>query len=505
MGAKAVADSMWRGVICIVLVMLCWPVAANTLRMAVPVPPGTLDPRRATDAVSSRLCRLLYVRLTEFDENYIPQPSLASWQKLQPLHYRFHLGSEGRQFHDGSRLDAEDVVATYESVLDKANASPFRGSLRMIESVTAIDEDTVDFVLRESDQLFPGRLTLGILPSAAANADAPTSASPVSDSFANPVGSGPFAFVARKADGSVALRRLKDDLEVVIMPVRDPIIRMLKVARAEVDMAQGDLPLALLPWLRQRDNLLVQSIPGDVFSYIGFNLQDPALADLRVRQALVHAIDRASVVRYMFHGTAAVADTVLPPWHWAAADGIEPYPHNPQLARELLLEAGFDQERPLRLQYKTSTDPFRIRLATVYQQQLAEVGVELEVRPLDWGIFYGDIKQGRFQVYGLSWVGVKLPDIFRYAYHSSSVPPHGANRGSYADSVTDSLVEQAQQEPLAAAKQLYKELQRRLHQQLPFMPLWHESQVLVRQRNVEGYQLHRDGRYDSLAMVTLRQ
>lgn len=486
-----------RIMVCAILLMFCSVASAYSLRVGVASAPTTLDPRRASDAVSSRLCQLLYVKLTKLDENYQPQPALAHWQQLQPRHYRFHLDHEGRNFHDGSRLVAADVVATYEWVLDAANASPHRGSLQVIERIEAVDDNTVDFILHNGDMLFPSRLAIGILPRSIANIDA--------DSFTNPIGSGSFAFVSRGIDGSVVLRRLSDDLSVSIIPVREPITRVLKVARGELDIVQGDLPLAMLPWLRRHDGLDVQTLPGDVFSYIGINLRDETLSDVRVRQALAHAIDREAVALYLFYGTASIAEAIMPPWHWASAVGIEPYEYNPQRARELLAAAGYNVERPLRLQFKTSTDPFRIRLATVYQHQLSIIGVELEIKPLEWGTFYGDVKEGRFQVYGLSWVGVKTPDLFRYAYHSSSVPPHGANRGGYSDSIADELIEAAELAPTEEATQLYRTLQARLHSQLPFIPLWRESQVLVRQLNVHGYRLYRDGRYDSLEEVQLVQ
>ncbi len=98
-----------------------------------------------------------------------------------------------------------------------------------------------------------------------------------------------------------------------------------------------------------------------------------------------------------------------------------------------------------RLQYKTSTDPVRIRIATVIQQQLADVGIDLQLLSYDWGTFYGDIKAGRFQMYSLAWVGIKTPDIFRYAFYSDSLPPEGANRGRLADARVDQLIEAAEQ------------------------------------------------------------
>ena len=95
----------------------------------------TLDPRYATDAASTRLCRLLYRPLVDFGDDFQPVSALASWRRLTPEHYRFTLDPARAPFHDGQRVTAGDVVATYEHMLDAANASPHRGSLDMIAEV----------------------------------------------------------------------------------------------------------------------------------------------------------------------------------------------------------------------------------------------------------------------------------------------------------------------------------------------------------------------------------
>ncbi len=159
----------------------------------------------------------------------------------------------------------------------------------------------------------------------------------------------------------------------------------------------------------------------------------------------------------------------------------------------------------MELSYKTSSDPFRVRLATVVQAQLGQVGVRVRVQSYDWGTFFGDVKAGRFQLYGLTWVGIRTPDIFRYAFHSASVPPDGANRGRYRDPEADRLIEAARAEPdLARQAALYRALQALLHQDLPYIPLWYEDQVFAARHRLVGYRLAPDGNYDGLADVELR-
>jgi peptide/nickel transport system substrate-binding protein len=156
----------------------------------------------------------------------------------------------------------------------------------------------------------------------------------------------------------------------------------------------------------------------------------------------------------------------------------------------------------MRLTFKTSSDPFRVRLATVLQAQLRAVGVELKVQGYDWGTFFADIQAGRFQLYGLTWVGIRTPDIFRYAFASAAVPPDGANRGRYRSPAADRLIAAARAEPgLERQAVLYRPLAVRLLEDLPYIPLWYEDQVFASRAEVHGYRLAEDGNYDALEAV----
>lgn len=468
----------------------------EVLRFALVSMPVTLDPRFATDAVSSRINRLLYQRLVEFDENDMPVPGLADWERLAPLHYRFHLDRQA-SFVDGTPLTAEDVVATYRYVLDPRHASPHRMALAGVVKIEVIDEQTVDFHLQKPDLLFPGRLGVGILPARLLQRDHPFNR--------RPLGSGPFEFLSWPAENRLRLRRRRDGQIVEFVAVPDPTVRVLKLLRGEVDLLQNDLPPELVRFLRARRDIEVQTGPGSNFAYLGFNLTDRLTGRLAVRRAVALALDREAIIRHMFDGAARPAVGLLPPEHWASDPGLNPLPYDPDGARALLREAGYDGTTPLRLTYKTSNDPFRLRLAAVIQQQLAEVGIEVELKSYDWGTFYGDIKEGRFQMYSLMWVGIKMPDIYRYVFHSTAAPPHGANRGRLEDEEVDSLIEAAESaSDLATQIAYYRKLQARLLQLLPYAPLWYEDHFFAARSTVLGYRLSRDGNYDSLASIERR-
>ncbi|NEX22232.1 ABC transporter substrate-binding protein [Thiorhodococcus mannitoliphagus] len=468
----------------------------GVIRVGLSGPARNLDPRFATDATSERINRLLYRRLVEFDEQRLPVPGLATWQRLSPSYYRFRLGAEGRDFTDGSRLTADDVVATYASVLDAANASPHRAQLATIASVEALDPDTIDFRLSLPDPLFPAYLAEGILPAAVVR-----SGRKLTDA---PIGSGPFRVLDWPEPGRLVLERRTDGQVMELLAVKDPSVRVMKLLRGEIQMLQNDLSPELIDYLAGRPGVDVEVRPGRNFSYLGFNLEDPLTGDPRVRLALAHALDREALIHYLFRDRAESAEAIFPPDHWAGNSRLAPYAFDPERARALLAEIGHGPERPLELTMKTSSDPFRIRLATAIQAQLVPVGIALTIRSYDWGTFFGDVKAGRFQLYGLTWVGINTPDIFRYAFHSASIPPAGANRGRYRSPRADALIEAASAaQDLGEQARLYRELQGLLHEQLPYLPLWYESQVLARRTELRGYRLAPDGNYDGLEFVRL--
>jgi peptide/nickel transport system substrate-binding protein len=485
-----------RGALVVLLFLLagCTRPDDGVIRFALASLPDNLDPRFATDATSTRLNRLLYRRLVEFDRQARPVPGLAHWEQLSPQRYRFHLGEGGRRFHNGQRLQAQDVAATYRYVLDPAQGSPHRGTLALIERIEVLDADTLDFILERPDPLFPGYLVIGILPAASMGAG---------HAFQEqPLGSGPFRWIGRGESGDLHLARIRDGQRLHFLPVRDPTVRVLKLLGGEVDLLQNDLPAELLGYLRNQPEVQVVRGPGSNFAYIGFNLQDATLKDPRVRRAIAHAIDREAIITHLLGGGARPAAALLPPNHWAGAPGLKGLEYDPKAARRLLREAGYGSGRPLRLQYKTSSDPLRLRIVTVFQRQLAEVGIDLEVRSYDWGTFYGDIKAGRFQLYSLAWVGIQSPDIFRYAFFSTSLPPQGANRGRVMDGEVDRLIlaAEAGESPEEQAR-YYRALQARLLELLPYVPLWYEDHVYAGRRELRGYRLALDGNYDALEFV----
>ncbi len=475
----------------------CTDPSSDAFRFGLARAPMNLDPRFATDATSERINRLLYDRLVDFNDAFEPVPSLADWAQFSPTHYRFRLKTKHRTFHDGTVLTAHDVKATYDFILNSRNASPRHASLDVIDRVTVYDETNLDFFLRRPEPLFPCYLVIGIVPARLIATRHPL--------HEHPIGSGPFAFLSRPDETRLHLLRVQDRQRFEFITVPDPTVRTLKLMAGEIDMLQNDLSPELIAYLENDETFRVQRKSGTNLSYLGFSFEDAVTRQEPIRRAIAHAIDRQEIIRYVLDGAARPAHSLLPPEHWAGARDLEPMTHDPEKARALLRQAGYSLDRPPLIVYKTSSDPFRVRLATILQYQLQQVGIAVDLRSYDWGTFYGDIKAGRFQMYGLAWVGIQTPDIFDYVFHSQSVPPRGANRGRFHNARADALIDQARAALDVDAKQrAYVQLQHHLAKTLPYVTLWYEDHIFITRQEVEGFIMARDGNYDGLTRIRRR-
>jgi len=466
-------------VIACALLVACTPSKpASEITMAVAQAPLNLDPRYASDAASERVNRLLYQRLVEFDASAKPVAGIATWQMETPQRYVFSLKQNLAPFHHGKALTTDDVKATYDSLLSLKGA-PHAAEFENIASIEVLSPQALVFTLKQPDPHFASKLILGILPQ-----DLIASGYDFSH---QPIGNGSIQFGSWQGD--LVLKRVRDGKTIRITEVKDPTVRVLKLKRGEVDVLQGDLPPELVKYLESQDGITVKTSIGANFSYLGLNMQDPVLKSLQVRQAIAHAIDRPAIIQQVMVRSTRLAGAILPPEHYAGNASLKPYDYNPTLAKQLLQQAGV--KLPLKLVYKTSTDAQRVRFATILQAQMAPAGIQLEIRSLDWGTFFEDVKQGQFQLYGLTWVGIKTPEIYAKAFGSQYFPPNGFNRGRYSDAELDDLLSK---EDWPAATQ-------RIHAQLPYIPLWYEGQFAAYRNTVKGYQLQADGNWDGLALI----
>jgi len=479
---------------------------SGLVRVGMAQMPITLDPRFATDAASARVQEFVHRGLIKLDEHFNAQGDVAErWDQTAPLQWRFYLKS-GIRFSDGALLQAADVVATLNAVLDAKLASPLTASFAAIASVSAPDSHTVVIQLKKQDASLLTHLNLGILPASIAHA---------SHRAHHAIGCGPYQLGAW-TDSALTLTRVKDatlsgrqpsPTSIRFISVKDPVTRILKLTRGELDFVQNDLPPHLLSYIRTQPQLSMQTRPSTTFTYIGLNIQDSILKDVRVRRALALALDRDKLKQALFADLPELAETVLAPGHWAAAP-LPVIPFDPAAAEKLLDAAGFTRGKHgirFAINYRTSTDPTRLRLTTAIAAMWQMIGVDVSIESLEWGGFYARIKRGDFQVFSLAWVGINDPDIYRWILHSSMWPPKGANRGRYANAQVDTWLDMAAAaDTQAVRKQLYANVERKMADDMVYIPLWYDPVIAVSGPRLSGFSPKPDGSLLGLMHVSLK-
>jgi peptide/nickel transport system substrate-binding protein len=467
---------------------------ATTLRIAFEAKPTRIDPRYAADAYSTRLQGLLFASLVTQGSDGGFRPYLAKdWRWTDERTCIFEL-ADGFGFSDGVAVRAVDVVATYRAVLAPRSGSPRRAALSSVVAVEAEGDRLVRFRLRSTDGAFLEGATLGVLPADQAGANE----TPPGELRA----SGPYRLAAVERDGSVRLEANPyfrhapvpiARIEIRVIP--DALTRVLELEKGSIDLVQSAIDPDTVDWLAHRNGgLRVTRTPSANFQYLGINVTHTPLADVRVRRAIAHAIDRDAIVGAILNGQARVATSMLPPEHWAHPRGIRTPNHDPGRSRELLDKAGLrdpDGEGPaprLTLSYKTTTDDLSRRIAEVLASQLAEAGIRMDIRSYDWGTFFADVQRGDFHLYSLQWVGIGDPDILRQVLHSDMRPPSGTNRGGFVDRRTDALTERARREPrVQDRRRLYGKIERRVARLLPYVPLWWPERIVVSSERLRDF------------------
>ncbi len=470
--------------------------------------PANLDPRIGTDGQSEHIDELLFDGLVERDANFHFTPALAeSWEEPDPHTLVFHL-RKGVRFHDGRALTARDVAWTIDSMRSGAVISPKAAAYASVEFVEARDPFTVVFHLRQPDNFLLTNLStgaIGIVPEGSGR-----------EFWQHPVGTGPFRFVRQQMDQDVVIERTASwHVEPKIERVRfavvpDAITESLELEKGSADVASNTLPMDALPVLAQRAELQIEDTPGTPIQYLAFNMRDPLLSHVRVRQAIAYAMNRQLIIDTLLRGHARMAESLLPPTHWAWTGDVAHYAYDPTQAEKLLDEAGYRRGKDgvrFHLSMKTSTAEDVRLLAAVLQQQLALVGIALDLRSYEFATFYADVMRGAFQMYSLRWVGGnEQPDIFSYAFATSRFSPRGANRGHYSNAQLDALLDDAAaSSDLQKRRTDYVQAQQILARDLPAINMWYLDSVVVHNRRLTHVSATPSGSYTFLEGAELQR
>ena len=424
----------------------------GTLVIAIELAPKGFDPRFSTTfQYSARIMQLIFDTLVVKNDKFEFVPSLAERFEESEDHrtFTFHLRA-GVMFHNGKQLTSADVKYTFDSLLSPALKSPIRGLVDKISSIDAPDPLTVIFYAREPFYTFIGNLlAVGIIPEGAG-----------SETVNQPVGTGPYKFVSYKEGAAVQLEAnaaywggSPSIPRVHIKVVTDNSTRQAELMSGEVDLAynaQFD-PETIRSLGRRRD---MQVIGGDGASigYLGVNVSATSLlSSQKLRQAVAYGIDRDVIIHRLLRDQARKANAIMPPEHWAYDTAVTVYDHDPERAKKLLDEAGFqdpDGDGPdsrLTLTMLTTTTQVSRNIAAIMQDQLRRVGVHLELQSLESATLFDKLSKGQFDLYYLIGIGSnQLTDVFQFVYHSRYQDPEFNDAIAKLRATTD----QAQMQPL---------------------------------------------------------
>ena len=366
--------------------------------------PANLDPRIGTDAQSEHIDELLFDGLVARDASFHFTPALAeSWEQPDPLTLIFHL-RQGVRFDDGRVLTARDVVWTVNSIRSGQVISPKAAAYASVDTVEAKDARTVVFHLKHADNFLltnlidrrlrhcsRGQRTRVLAPS---GGHGPLSLCEPADR----------SECSDRAESAELGRRAEDTSESALpwCRTRSPNRWSWKKARA----TWRSIPCRWTHWrCWPRGRIwLSKTRPERRFNTSPSICATLCFKDVRVRQAIACAIDRKLIIQTLLRGHAQPAESLLPASHWAWTGDVARYNYDPARAERLLDEAGYHAGANgvrFHLTMKTSTDEGTRLLAAVLQQQLAKVGIALELRSYEYATFYSDVTRGAFQMYSL--------------------------------------------------------------------------------------------------------
>jgi peptide/nickel transport system substrate-binding protein len=467
--------------------------------------PPALDAHWTTASITETLTNHIYEGLFSLDRDNKPIPMLAESHTVSKdgLTYTFKL-RKGVSFHDGTPFNAQAVKFSIERQINPEHpaaklgkypfANYFFGNVKAVE---VMDEGTVRFILKEARASFLAVLTAG-----AASIVSPTAAMKSGlDYAALPVGTGPFKFASWDRGQRVVLEKnpaywrfpVKVD-RVIFRPVTEDQARLTELLTGALDLIVGTPP-DFVGQLENHPKVTLQRQVGAHVWYLGFNNSKKPFDDKRVRQALNYAVNKEAIVRDVLKGTGAISKGPVLPGTWGDDGGIKPFPYDPERAKKLLAEAGFPNGFSTTLWVPESGSGMQspVAMSTVIQSNLKAVGVNVTLQTMEWGAFLAKLRTKEQDLFALSWMaGSEDPDLVMYPLlHSSQWTPTGPNRAMYKNPRFDEVLAQARLTTDQAKRaELYREAQRLIHDDPPWIFIDHEVQTAAFAKRVQGFKLH---------------
>lgn len=468
--------------------------AENLLRVPGGVP-ITFDPALAQDSVSIEYIRLIFSGLVTLDEDLRVVPDIAENWEVSPdgRTYTFHLRQDAF-FHNGRQATAQDFQYSIERATDPSLGSPvaltYLGDIlgvaekldreaAEVDGVVVRDDFTVEITLVEPVVHFLAKLTY---PTAfLVDQEQAEGGEPLTN------GTGPFRILSSILE-KISLGRNENYYRHPVALERldfllsgDPLALY---ERGELDFAQvGPQDIARVKDLTSPfvDELVV--VPGLSTFYIGFNVQVPPFDDLKVRQALAYATPRQSLIEIVLGDTALEAFGVLPPGMPGYNPDLAGIPFDPERAQELLAESSYGSAEELPPIVLSTADP---GLGQILAETYAEIlGVSIEVQPVNFSTLLGELEDGRGQMFLLGW-GADYADpqnFLEINFHSQSQ----GNYARYSNLSVDDLLEEARVERNEERRlELYRQAEKTIVPEAPWIPLFHDLQYVLIKPYVQG-------------------
>jgi peptide/nickel transport system substrate-binding protein len=472
-------------------------------------PSGSWLPYRATGGAETQVFDLIFSRLIRFDADYNLIPDLAERYEASEdaSEFTFYL-RDNITWHDGEPFDADDVIFTYRTAL-RAGAtqsnrlSQIQGGVAYMEGesedlpgLQKVDDLTVKIVLEAPNIAFligaaHNNSLVWILPEhVLADAD-PTTLDQHPFAQAPTVGTGPFKFVEYVPDQHVRTEAYLDyflgapKLAEVYVIMAAPAAQLASLESGELDVMQA-ITAADAERLADSDVIEIVPTPGvGIFQTAIFNERFP---DKRVRQAFMYGVDRRALMDVVMRGQARIVNQSVIGPEWAQYDDLNEYPYDPEQARALLEEAGWDSSRQVELLWEQGFQAIELA-APVFQQQMAEIGVNVTLTPLDESAFEARVIDE--MDFDLAWFGGGAygldPDVSSVYYASTNWTPTGGNTTHYANEELDRLFEEGRATSVIEERaEIYHEVARILNEDVPTIFWWSDNMIWGINRRVQG-------------------
>ena len=479
-------------------------------RFRIPADPPSLDPIHSADLVSQTVVNNIFDPLLRLDPATGKLvPAVASRWEIEEngLVFRFFLKKDIR-FHNGRRLVAADVRYSFERLLAPSSASERPWILLPLKGAQAFNNGQaarVEGIRTEGDSVVLLRLQEPYAPFLVQLSMAGAGICPREEierggdaAFGQkPVGSGPFRFVEWQHDNRIVLESFESysagprpGLERLIFDVVPNISVALEKYRAgELDLLD-QLPPGHVELARKRLGGQLHIWPGLSVRYLGFNLtRAPFKGNRKLRQAFNYALNKQAITRVLGEGVDVVSRGAVPPALDGHNSGLDGYPWDPDRARQLLAEAGYPNGRGLgEITLLYNNDPVDRRICEFTQACLAELGVKLRLKSLEWAAFLAAVRAGESEIFRGSWVG-DFPDAHNFLYtlfHSANWGDAG-NYTRFANPQVDSLLTLAARSVDQARRAaLYREVEQVISFEAPWIFLFHPGQVALLQSRWKG-------------------